>query len=143
VTEITCETQGHLWGATGACVMCKTPKPPEHLTSNPIDVHTHGPDGHWDYADIARLCALRDSQAQEIERLTRERDELRAGFGGEAYTELVHTERRLRVALEWYAKHMVASRSMDMRIITQDGGERAREALGEAPAVPQDGEHRK
>lgn len=39
------------------------------VTSNPIDVSTHGPDGHWDCADIARLCALRDSQAQEIARL--------------------------------------------------------------------------
>lgn len=28
--------------------------------STGIDVTTHGPDGHWDYADIARLCAYRD-----------------------------------------------------------------------------------
>ncbi len=25
-----------------------------------IDVTTHGPDGHWDVADIARLCSYRD-----------------------------------------------------------------------------------
>lgn len=27
MTEVTCETQGHVWGSTGACVMCKATKP--------------------------------------------------------------------------------------------------------------------
>lgn len=39
------------------------------LTSNQIDVRTAGADGHWDHADIALLCMLRDEQAMEIERL--------------------------------------------------------------------------
>jgi len=45
--------------------------------------------------------------ADEIERLQREVSELRAGFGGEAYTELVHTERRLRAALESLLRELV------------------------------------
>jgi len=56
-----CEEHRHMAGAVI--------KPVGQPSSNPIDVSTHGPDGHWDYADIARLCALRDRQAQEIGRL--------------------------------------------------------------------------
>ncbi len=56
-----CEEHRHMAGAVI--------KPLEQPSSNPIDVSTHGPDGHWDCADIARLCALRDRQALEIERL--------------------------------------------------------------------------
>lgn len=33
MTEITCETQGHLWNSTGKCVMCRTPRPIEQLSS--------------------------------------------------------------------------------------------------------------
>ena len=29
MTEISCETQGHLWGPLNVCIMCKTPKPVE------------------------------------------------------------------------------------------------------------------
>jgi hypothetical protein len=36
MSEVTCETQGHLWGYNGLCVMCKTPKPAEPLSSKPL-----------------------------------------------------------------------------------------------------------
>ena len=48
--------------------------PPAQTETEPvIDVTTHAPDGHWDYADIRRLCDLRDRQRAQIEELTRER----------------------------------------------------------------------
>jgi hypothetical protein len=34
-----------------------------------IDVRTHGPDGHWDYADIKRLCQYRDQLHETIRKL--------------------------------------------------------------------------
>ncbi len=40
-----------------------------------IDVTTHGPDGHWDYADIARLCAYRDRLRALNAELASDRDE--------------------------------------------------------------------
>lgn len=36
----------------------------------------------------------------------------------------------LEKALQFYAKHLGQSHSLDYRIIVQDGGKRAREALG-------------
>ena len=36
--------------------------------TDPIDVTTHGPDGHWDYVDIVRLCAYRDQLRQDMAR---------------------------------------------------------------------------
>ena len=40
---------------------------------------------------------------------------------------------RMRSALQWYADHMGASKSMDMRIVVQDGGKRAKDALAGSP----------
>lgn len=36
MTEVTCETQGHIYNSTGKCVMCDTQKPIEALTSKPM-----------------------------------------------------------------------------------------------------------
>ena len=60
----------------------------------------------------ANMQALRDKHSASVDRLMAERD-------------------RLRAALDWYARNLGASKSKDMRIIVQDGGARAREALGE------------
>jgi len=43
--------------------------------------------------------------------------------------QLVSRLTRLATALEWYAESMGASKSRDMRIICEDAGRRAREAL--------------
>lgn len=72
------------------------------------------------------------SQAAEIERLTRENTELlRAAreWQEDARPCWMVERDRLRVALDWYALNLGASKSKDMRIIVQDGGARAREAL--------------
>lgn len=54
---------------------------------------------------VAELLAENTQFMLERDRLQRDVAELRAGFGGEAYTELVHTERRLRAALEDIRDH--------------------------------------
>jgi len=36
-----------------------------------IDVTEHGPDGHWDYGDIKRLCKYRDDLLLELSEANR------------------------------------------------------------------------
>lgn len=92
-------------------------------------------------SDIGTLLqAERDRRAllAELDRMSAELEEWKRGS-------VIVNERllgevdKLRAALRWYADHMGASRSMDMRLIVQDGGQRAREALGCSP-IPQSGE---
>lgn len=49
------------------------------------------------------------------------------------YDEVRAEIERLRAALQWYADNMGESRSHDMRIMVQDGGKIARNALAEQP----------
>ena len=51
MTAVTCETQGHLWGAGGFCVMCKTPKP-EPLSSNELSTPSNRAQARLDAARL-------------------------------------------------------------------------------------------
>ena len=66
-----------------------------------------------DFADVERASLL----SEAADELDRQRAEIE----------------RMRSALQWYADHMGASKSMDMRIVVQDGGKRAKDALAGSP----------
>lgn len=97
-------------------------------SSNP-DIYC--PCGVLEATDHGCEITYRKAKA-EIERLTRERDEAQRDYD----CWYLRQERdRLRAALTWYAGQLGQSKSHDMRVWVQDGGQRARAALSGEPAA--------
>lgn len=96
--------------------------------------------------DQGRLDALRQSPRQadvtdvedlcdEVVRLNREVEisQRNAADNGKALQQVMADRKALREVLKFYATQMGESNSKDRRIIEQDGGRRARAALGLPP----------
>jgi len=92
-----------------------------------VKTRDRGADEGWYYGNKDQFERRHASLLEILEQALSEPDR----------SELLSERDRLRSALKWYAKHLGASKSMDMRIITQDGGKRAREALAGAPSEPE------
>jgi hypothetical protein len=92
------------------------------------------PEGHWQSwmsppADMANCQAYWKRAADSRPISARDADALAEGHVKVAVAGLTQQVERMTAALEWYANALGNSKSMDYRIITQDGGKRARQAL--------------